>query len=369
MAIDSGVPRSRRALLAGGLGGLGTLVAAGLGRPGAVGATDGEPLLVGQVNTATNQTAIHASGFSALDLQSTGTALYASSTSDHALQVEGGQAGIESRGPQWGVVGISSGIGLLGEGFNDGRGVEGVSWAPGASSYGSGAGVTGWSGSGDAVVGFTESGHAFYGESLTGDAVSAKSVGGAAVFGTSQTGSGVYGDAKGAEAAVLGRADTSSGVMGVSEIAYSLPATAHTGVYGIAAGVAGRGVYGRCDEGRAVYGLTTSGQAVRGLATTGTAGYFATQAPATGMALRAIGRVRFDQCAGIAIVPSGSNAVTVTPGVDLVGTSAVVATLQGNPAGTVAVRSVAVNATADTFRIYLTATAAADLRVAWHVFG
>ena len=82
-----------------------------------------------------------------------------------------------------------------------------------------------------------------------------------------------------------------------------------------------------------------------------------------------MGRVRFDNSVGIATVAAGTSSVTVTPGIDLTATSAVVATLQANPAGTLAVKGVTVNATADTFTIYLTATATAAVKVAWHVFG
>ncbi len=59
----------------------------------------------------------------------------------------------------------------------------------------------------------------------------------------------------------------------------------------------------------------------------------------------------------------------MTPGIDLTATSAVVATLQGSAGGTTTVHRIAVNATADTFTIYLTANATAAVKVAWHVFG
>ena len=59
----------------------------------------------------------------------------------------------------------------------------------------------------------------------------------------------------------------------------------------------------------------------------------------------------------------------LTPGLDLTATSAVVATLMGSAGGTTAVRCVIVNATADTFTIYLTANATSAVTVAWHVFG
>jgi len=122
------------------------------------------------------------------------------------------------------------------------------------------------------------------------------------------------------------------------------------------------------------YAASTDGTGVFGYAsgTDGTAGYFTTPTASglhRGTALLADGRVKFPNCAGIATIPSGTKSIVVTPGIDLVSTSAVTATLQGNPAGSVMVRSVAVNANADTFTIYLTANASANVKVAWHVFG
>jgi hypothetical protein len=43
----------------------------------------------------------------------------------------------------------------------------------------------------------------------------------------------------------------------------------------------------------------------------------------------------------------------------------VVATLQGSAGGTTTVHRVAINATADTFTIYLTANASVNVKVAW----
>ena len=89
----------------------------------------------------------------------------------------------------------------------------------------------------------------------------------------------------------------------------------------------------------------------------------------TGQAIRAIGRVVLDNCSGVATIAAGSNNVTVTPGIDLVATSAVVATLQGDAGGSTTVKRVTVNTTNNTFQIVLTANSTAQVKVAWHVFG
>ena len=143
--------------------------------------------------------------------------------------------------------------------------------------------------------------------------------------------------------------------------------TAGYGISGIAS--TGRGVNGSATTGYGVFGAASSGIGMRGWSTTGTALYASTSGPKVGTALRAIGRVKFDNCAGVATIASGHNSVVVTPGTDLLSTSAVVATLQGNAGGTTTVQRVAVDATADTFTIYLTANATAAVTVAWHVFG
>ena len=82
----------------------------------------------------------------------------------------------------------------------------------------------------------------------------------------------------------------------------------------------------------------------------------------TGYALRTKGRVRLDQSAGQATITSGTSSVVVTPGIDLTATTAVVATLNGDAGGSTAVKRVAINATANTFTIYLTGNAAARSR-------
>lgn len=141
---------------------------------------------------------------------------------------------------------------------------------------------------------------------------------------------------------------------------YAPPIPLWTGVAGYAQGdPASKGIYGRALEGTGVYGLATTGVAVRAIS----------QNPMVGTSLRANGRVSFDRSVGIATIISGTNSVTVTPGIDLTGSSAVVATLQGFPGGTTTVQRCIVNTTANTFTIYLTANSTNTIKVAWHVFG
>ena len=113
----------------------------------------------------------------------------------------------------------------------------------------------------------------------------------------------------------------------------------------------------------------TTGTGLLATATTGTAVLAQTDGPKVGTALRTIGRVRFDKSVGIATIAAATSSLTVTPGIDLSATSAVVATLQGSAGGTTTVHRCVVNAATDTFTIYLTANATAAVKVAWHVFG
>jgi hypothetical protein len=172
----------------------------------------------------------------------------------------------------------------------------------------------------------------------------------------------VHGSAS-AGTGVLGVSGTSVGVQGYSGTG-SLPAApARTGVYGNA-GVAAssRGVSGRANAGRGVYGQATTGSGVYGQATSGSGLY---GVAASGYALRTSGRVKLEKSAGWTTITAGTKSKTVTPGVDLATSSAVVATLQGSAGGTTNGHRVTVDATANTFTIYLTANATADVKVAW----
>jgi hypothetical protein len=204
----------------------------------------------------------------------------------------------------------------------------------------------------------------FQGTSVSGSGLSGSSHSGTGVYGASGSGTGVYGFSSAASQPALiglsaGAGTAARGVIGQSHPGY--------GVSGVT--TTGRGVNGTATTGYGVFGTSTSGIANRGHTKLGTAGYFSTSDAKVGTALRAIGKVVLDNCAGIATIASGDDHVVVTPGGDLLATSAVVATLQGTPISGVVVASVVVDAKPDTFTIYLTASTPAAVTVAWHVFG
>jgi hypothetical protein len=192
------------------------------------------------------------------------------------------------------------------------------------------------------------------------------------VYGTSTSSIGLSGRSYGVDMpATVGQAyGHSTGVLGYSGTGGLSAAPAKTGVYGYAAQDAdARGVWGRSTAGRGVYGQSSSGQGVRGFSSTGVALYGSTSDPKKGAGLRVVGKVRLDHCAGVATVIAATNSTTVTPGVDLTSTSAVTATLMGSAGGTTTVHRVALDTATDQFTIVLTANAASNVKVAWHVFG
>ena len=159
----------------------------------------------------------------------------------------------------------------------------------------------------------------------------------------------------------------STGVLGYSGEAIPPVTKAKTGVFGYAAqDASSRGVTGGTKLGQGVRGEAMGGVGVRAAATTGTGLHVSST---TGLAIRAAGRVRLENCAGLATIVAGTNSVVVTPGIDLVAASAVVATLQGSAGGTTTVHRCVVNTTADTLTIYLTANASTTVKVAWIVLG
>jgi hypothetical protein len=369
MTADLAPARTRRALLAAGISGAAATVAAALGRPDVVRAgTDGDVVLGGDnttnrytfiknttdndvgifINVVGSSTGIFADTF-------TGIGLHAESDSGRGVY---GQSGSDS-----GVYGYSSSAaGVLGESGSS-HGVSGK----GSTGYG----VYGTSTSQAGVYGDSANHPGVVGHSDNSIGVSGSSPNGTGVYGSSGLGPGVsgYSNATNRAGAVGQSGGDSTGVLGVS--GSPVPdAPAKTGVFGEAdQDATAKGVWGKSAAGRGVYGEASNGQGVRGYSASGAALYGSTSGAKAGYALRTDGRVRFDKSAGLATVTSGHKTVTVTPGIDLTSTSAVVATLQGNPSGTIAVQAVAVDPSADTFTIYLNATAASDLKVAWHAFG
>ena len=92
MAIDSSAPRSRRAILAAALGGAGALFAHALGRPTSAAAADGDPLTLGQANTATSSTSLATDGNPGLLVSASSTATGIKSASASGIGLEANSA-------------------------------------------------------------------------------------------------------------------------------------------------------------------------------------------------------------------------------------------------------------------------------------
>jgi hypothetical protein len=207
------------------------------------------------------------------------------------------------------------------------------------------------------------------GQTTVGRGVNGIATAGVGVFGGSTTGTGVQGfsgsddtPAAPAKTAVFGYAaqdQLARGVTGQTTSGYGVSGNATTGT----------GVRGESTTGYGVHGSATSGPGVIGFSVTGTGMQAYTSGIKIGTALQTVGRVRFDKSVGIATIAAGRRSVKVTPGIDLLASSAVVATLMGSAGGTTAVRCVIVDIAKDTFTIYLTANATTKVGVAWHVFG
>jgi hypothetical protein len=411
MSTHTEVPRSRRGVLAGGLGVLAALAASALGRPPVVRGTDDEIIHVGDELTAASVTRVTnaTNGESVLEgVTTTGVALRGTSAGT-GTGVVGSSTG--SRGV-YGISQATSTAAIVGRSQADATGVLGVSEPADAGTFptnrpktgvhgyavqdSSSIGVLGESAAGNGVRGASNAGIGVKGETHAASATQAGVLGVAydlqgsadGVRGRtdSPNGAGIHGD--GLRMGVVGLASEApgAGVVGGSHeaaigvVGYSTSAMAITwpdsrsvGVYGLASDDGdGRGIVGESESGYGVQGLATTGRAVTGEATTGTAGHFATTKVGTvygGYALRAVGRVRFDQCAGVATIMARRRSRTVRPGIGLTPASAVVATLMGSAGGTTTVHRVVVHAATNTFTIYLTAPARSTVKVAWHVFG
>lgn len=215
MLPNSPLPPSRRAILGAAIGAAVAAVASAFGRPAAVVAADGDPLICGQSNSASAMTSLTMSG------QSQYAAFgISSSSTERALYVVGGsEAAVEASGTNVGVRGSGTIIGVQG-GSQTGTGVRGTSEAAnyGAVEGRGPIGVAGWGGTTPGLLS-TMAGTGVYG---TGTATG--------IRGEAAGGTGVHGSGS-----VVGvRGDTTSGT--------GVKATATTGV---ALDVVGRARFSR----------------------------------------------------------------------------------------------------------------------------
>jgi hypothetical protein len=245
MAIDRTIPRSRRALLAAGAGGLFAAVAGVLGRPLGVRAADGDPLVIGQSNTGTSTTTLTqtTNGVAALSIVGSAQYMALTSTSQSHIAVAGSSG---------------SGTGVAGSG-GSGGGVEGSS----ANNYG----VRG-TGSGPAgVMGQNQHGRiGVFGYTGPGDPPKPQPHL-TAVYGRGQDQDGIW------SSGVRGDSDRTAGVVGYSGPVLDVVPGAYpkTGVYGFSdTDFTARGVAGSSTQGTGVHGLSTTGKGVYGRSTAST---------------------------------------------------------------------------------------------------
>jgi hypothetical protein len=379
MALETLTPTTRRNVLAAAFGALAAFAAQAIGRPLPARA-EGEAIVVG--GEYTDATSV--------------TKIANTTTSDDVLWGESSFSGtgvFGGSGSGAGVFGFSqSGDGVRGIG-NFNIGVSGFTYATGqpavlGQALGDNSGVLGFSGSGEppgspaktgvygyaaqdssavGVSGKSTEGTGVWGLSTSGIAVRGASSSGAGVLGYSGSYVGVRGDSAATDQpASLGwSTGDSTGVQGYSGTSSVPPAPAKTGVYGTATQDANaRGVRGDSLAGRGVHGQATTGRGIHGQATTGTGVY---AIATTGTALRAEGAVRF-KTSGLATIAADTRSVVVTPaGLDVTTSSKILALLQGDAGGSTTVQRVAINASANTFTIYLTANAVRAVKVSWFV--
>lgn len=255
-------PRSRRAVLAGLLGGVGAWAAASVGRAGPVAAANGDVVHVGDQGLTGTQTTVISTATPSISVlwgsttanTGSGVGLRGDSASQGGSGVWGNNTGF---GP--GVSGTSSGTGVSGT-SSSAFGVHGRSGA-GVAVIGA-AGVLGESSASRGVWGVSNSSFGVAGTSSTGTGVVGDSSSGTGVAGYSGAvnGVGVRGEApfgRGVEArstsarAVDARSESGWGVYGRSD-------TSH-GVHGSGQGSVGVGVYGESSAGQGVHGTSTSG--------------------------------------------------------------------------------------------------------------
>jgi hypothetical protein len=345
MAPETPVTRQRRAFLAAGLGAIAATIANALGRPSPAAAANAVLEVNNPVtgttsfeNNSTNATVFIGSSLTA----GTGVHGYSTNGTGVRAQSESGY-GVYATSSSYAAVGglSTSGVGVTGDSDSQfgvsghslsNHGVRGSSQGKfgviGVNGIGNSVGVVGASGHNDtptdwwaatAVVGFT------------------KNV-------ANQRG-------------VLGQTIDGTGVHG------------HVGDGVPAAPVQKAGVYGRCDLDAASYGVfgySAAGTGSRGSTGSGT-GVLGVATTAAGFGLRSIGRLSFQKASGVATIAAGTSSVTVTPGTDVVASTFVIVTPQGNPGGRQAWATT--DATANTITIYVSSAVAANLKVAWLALG
>ena len=341
--MDPVTPRSRRAVLAGAIGGVAAAAASSLVRPSTVSATDHSPLVVGEANTATLQTTLTNSTAGATTL----SAVTAATGSGTAV------LGTSSAGR--GITGSTqTGIAMRAAAGADGVGVWATS-ATGialrASSAGQAASISNTSSTVPSLV-----------SQSTGGTVGVVGLGGSFAPAAYPDGVGVLGDNPAATGVgVWGRSTNGTAILGDADTGYGVEAYGAVGVYGSGGAV---GIIGDVDHATGVQGWT-------GLATAPDSGADVgvwAGAENGRTALQAQGVVKMNRSGKTTVAVGTSTRKIVVPG-GISASSMGFANIQVNRSGFY-VRSV-VLATADSsITIYLNANVTTSaITVAWVVIG
>jgi hypothetical protein len=371
----------RRAIMLGAAA-VGAGIAADLVATEPASAANGNPVKLGDSNSATSSTVVSTTA---------GTGLQGEASTNG----QSGLAGIDtSPDGGHGTYGKSTnGTGAYGVTTGDTIGQSGVYGVDGSSD--GGYGVRGSSTWGYGSYGVSTHGTGVYGQTSeilqSGVAGVDDSSGGFGVQGTSANGWGVHGVITGSGlAAVLGNDNTSAGSFGVEGISGNgtgvcglTEADGQSGVAGIDSSTSGgHGTFGRSSNGTGAYGTTgadgqsgvegvdtstNGGFGVQGISDTGV-GVSATST--SGAALKVNGVADFSRSGMATVVGTTTTAartVNVT-GVSLTASSLILATPQGNVAG-VAVAGVVPSVAGSSFVIHLTKAITVSLPIAWFVVG
>jgi hypothetical protein len=346
-------------------------------------ASNGNPVLLGDSNSATHATVVTSKSSDALqgstsaDLQSgvigedssSGGGYGVKSSSANGFAVAGnsrnGVGVYGGTGATSVAFGISASCGLYGQDTSKGGGFGGY----GTSANGTGVqGVTTAKGQSGAsgIDNSTGGGHGTYGRSTNGTGAYGISTNGAGVQGTTQANgeSGVSGidNSTAGGHGTYGRSANGTGAYGRTS------ANGKAGVAGVDASAdGGYGVQGSSTAGTGVQGSSAAGTGVQGSSAAGT-GVLASSS--TGTALDVVGIASFDR-SGSTVVPGSVGAPQTSVTVNLITlspASLILATPQTYLPG-VAVAAVVTDPAARSFTIYLTQAVTSAFSVAWFVIG
>jgi len=335
LVSEATVKRSRRAIIAGALGGVGAWALAGIGRASPVHAEGQAVVVGGEYTDATSVTYIKNSSNTDDAIKgesgSSGTGVYGKSSSGRGVYGESASS--------FGVSGASvDGIGVF-AGSQNGTALQASGFSTGVVAQGNSTGVSAASTTGTGLSATSDTGIGANIHSNHSIALAASSPDDEAIHGLSTATS---------KAAVFAwNRGESTGLAGVSARALdvSMPIRAKSGVFGYSAiDGSSKGVYGESPSGSGVYGISANGYAFRGS-----------------------GRVKFEKVSGVAVISSGAKTKKITPGINVTSTSFVLLSPRTNLGG----RDIwfTIDSTANTFTIHLSSARSSSTPIGWLLVG